>query len=117
MIAAPIRTSLATSVRVAVPMATRAISTSRIISTAANPKVKANDVSHFKTFKEYRVFAQQFGPLASLAWQNNISSQPAAAAVAAAAAAASSQVAEALESSILFNESESETIILGGASD
>lgn len=53
----------------------RLISTSRIISTAANPNVDASDASHFHTFKEYRVFAQQFGPLASTAWAQNITKE------------------------------------------
>lgn len=75
MISIPLASATRAAVRRSI--ATRGVAThahpEHIISTAAQPDVQANDVSHFNSFKEYRAFAQQFGPLASHAWERDIS--------------------------------------------
>lgn len=89
----------------------RSISTSKIISTAANADAKASDVSHFATFKEYRVFAQQFGPLASTAWAQKIT-KPVATPL------STSTIEEAVNAfDKVLEEKELNAIRLGGASD
>lgn len=88
--------------------ARRFLSSTRIIANAANIHADSSDVSHFATFKEYRVFAQQFGPLASHAWAKNL---------AAAVPAASIEESAAAVLDSIVSQQENDAILSGGASD